>query len=59
MSYTVDVPACDLLGGGGISCQVCVGAAAVVIGGAAVVVGVAVATLLITDDFHWLAEIGQ
>lgn len=59
MSYTADVPACDLCGGGGISCQVCVGAAAVVTGEAAVVVGVAVPALLITDDFHWLAEIDQ
>ncbi len=55
----VDLPAWDLLGGGVISCHLCVGAAAVVIGGAALVVGVAVATLLITDDFHWLAEIDQ
>lgn len=37
----------------------CVGAAAVRVGGAAVVMGMAVPALLITDNFHWLAEIHQ
>lgn len=47
------------MGGGSVRRQVCVGAAAVGVGGAAVVVGVAVAALLITNNFHCLAELDQ